>query len=55
MKKEFTITLHICPNCGEQYNSAIFKFCGKCGSRLITNGLFIRVEDGEIKEVKLTK
>lgn len=50
----FTITLCVCPGCGEE-KSGLHKYCGKCGSRLIVNGLFIIVEDGEIKEVRLTK
>jgi len=54
MKNEFTITLCVCPRCGEA-RSSMHKFCLECGSRLIVNGLFIKVEDDEIKEVKLTK
>ncbi len=54
MKNEFTITLCICPDCGAE-KATMHTFCPKCGSRLIVNGLFIKVEDGEIKEVNLTK
>ncbi|GAI20975.1 unnamed protein product [marine sediment metagenome] len=54
MNSEFTITLCVCPKCGTD-RTTMHKFCPKCGTRLIVNGLFIKVEDGEIKEVKLTK
>lgn len=54
MKSEFTVTLCVCPSCGVD-KSTMFEYCGKCGSRLLVNGLFITVENGEIKEVKLTK
>jgi uncharacterized OB-fold protein len=54
LKSKFTITLCVCPKCGSD-RTTMHEFCPKCGSRLIVNGLFIKVEDGEIKEVKLTK
>ena len=54
MPAEFTITLCVCPSCGEE-KSTMQQYCGKCGSKLIVNGLFIEVENGEIKEVRLTK
>lgn len=54
MNNEFTITLCICPKCGKE-RTTVTNYCYDCGSKLIVNGLFIKVEDDEIKEVKLTK
>lgn len=54
MSNEFTITLYVCPKCGAD-KSAMYKFCARCGTRLIVTGLYIKVEDDKIVEVKLTK
>ena len=54
MKSQFTITICVCPECGEERPNTN-EHCWKCGSKLIMNGLFITVENGEIKEVRLTK
>ena len=43
-----------CSKCGEDVSEDAH-FCPKCGSNLIVNGLFIKVEDDKIKEVSLTK
>ena len=51
---EFTITLCLCPVCKEE-RSSMYKFCSRCGTRLIVTGLYLEVDDREIKTVRVTK
>ena len=50
MEKTIELTIYFCPGCLKD-KSGMHKYCGECGSRIMTQDIMICMENGEVTRV----